>query len=46
MSEETLDVDYILVTHGHGDHVGSAVEIMKMHEKTKLIVIVLKYVHY
>ncbi len=26
---EDIDVDYILVTHGHGDHVGDAVEISK-----------------
>ncbi len=26
---EEIDVDYILVTHGHGDHVGDAVEISK-----------------
>ena len=45
VSEETLDVDYILVTHGHGDHVGSAVKIMNMHEKTKLIVFVHKSDH-
>ena len=26
---ETLDVDYILVSHGHGDHVGDAVAIAR-----------------
>ena len=26
---DELDVDYILVTHGHGDHLGDAVEISK-----------------
>ncbi len=26
---EDIDVDYILVTHGHGDHVGDAVKISK-----------------
>ena len=29
LDSETLDVDYILVTHGHEDHVGSAVEMSK-----------------
>ncbi|MFN2281202.1 MAG: metal-dependent hydrolase [Anaerolineales bacterium] len=28
-SPDDLDPDYILVTHGHGDHVGDAVEIIK-----------------
>lgn len=26
---EEIDVDYILVTHGHGDHLGDAIEISK-----------------
>jgi len=26
---DKLEADYILITHGHGDHVGDAVEIAK-----------------
>jgi len=29
ISPDDIDVDYILVTHGHGDHLGDAVEISK-----------------
>jgi L-ascorbate metabolism protein UlaG (beta-lactamase superfamily) len=29
ISPEDIDVDYILVTHGHADHLGDAVEISK-----------------
>lgn len=29
--------DYIIVTHDHGDHLGDTIDIMKKHEKTKLI---------
>jgi L-ascorbate metabolism protein UlaG (beta-lactamase superfamily) len=29
VSQEDIDVDYILVTHGHGDHLGDAIEISK-----------------
>lgn len=29
VSAEDIEADYILVTHGHGDHVGDAVEIAK-----------------
>ncbi len=29
VSPEDIDVDYILVTHGHADHLGDAVEISK-----------------
>lgn len=28
-SAETIDADYIVITHGHGDHVGDAVEIAR-----------------
>jgi len=33
---DTVDADYILVTHGHGDHIGDTVEISK---RTKATVI-------
>ena len=39
-SDSTLDVDFILVTHGHGDHLGNAEHIMKLHKKTRLVVVV------
>ena len=29
ISADEVDVDYILVTHGHGDHIGDTVEIAK-----------------
>lgn len=29
VSSEEIDADYILITHGHGDHVGDAVSIAK-----------------
>lgn len=29
ISKETIEADYILVTHGHGDHIGDTVEIAK-----------------
>lgn len=29
VSADDIDVDYILVTHGHGDHLGDAVDISK-----------------
>lgn len=29
MDPSTVEVDYILVTHGHGDHIGDTVEIAK-----------------
>ena len=35
---DTLDVDYILVTHGHGDHIGDSVPILKAHPNAVLIV--------
>lgn len=35
---DTLDVDYILVTHGHMDHIGDSVPILKAHPHTVLIV--------
>lgn len=38
ISRKDLDVDYILVTHGHGDHLGDAESLMKANQKTILIV--------
>ena len=35
---DTLDVDYILVTHGHMDHIGDSVPILKAHPNATLIV--------
>ena len=29
VSAETINADYIVITHGHGDHVGDAVEIAR-----------------
>lgn len=29
ISAETIDADYIVITHGHGDHVGDTVEIAR-----------------
>ena len=31
-SPENLKADYILVTHGHGDHLGDAIEIAQKHD--------------
>lgn len=33
------DVDYIIVTHDHGDHLGDAVQVMKLARNAKLIAI-------
>lgn len=38
ITEEDLDVDFILVTHGHGDHLGDAEHLMKKSTKTVLVV--------
>ena len=35
---DTLDVDYILVTHGHMDHIGDSIPILKAHPNAVLIV--------
>lgn len=40
ISRKDLDVDYILVTHGHGDHLGDAENLMKASHHTILIVII------
>lgn len=37
--DELPDIDYIIVTHDHGDHLGNAIEIMKKKSKAKLIAI-------
>ncbi|TFH61473.1 MAG: MBL fold metallo-hydrolase, partial [Candidatus Zixiibacteriota bacterium] len=29
-----IDVNYVLLTHGHGDHVGDAIEIAKRNNAT------------
>ena len=31
LDEQTLDVDYIILTHGHGDHFGDVVELANHH---------------
>ena len=33
------DVDFIIVTHDHGDHLGDSLEILRKNEKAKLIAI-------
>lgn len=37
--EKINDVDIIVLTHGHDDHIGDAVEIMKRNSKSKLVAI-------
>lgn len=37
--EPSVDADYILVTHDHGDHLGDAVTIMKRSGKAKAVAI-------
>ncbi len=34
---EVLDVDFIIVTHDHGDHLGDSIQIMKRSSKPKFI---------
>ena len=36
VTPEEIDVDYILVTHGHADHLGDAVEISKRTRETSV----------
>ena len=38
ITEKDLDVDFILVTHGHGDHLGDSESLMKKSNKAKLVV--------
>ncbi len=39
LSELGVEPDYILVTHDHGDHIGNAVELLKLYKKTKAVAI-------
>ncbi|MEM4426954.1 MAG: metal-dependent hydrolase [Acidilobaceae archaeon] len=39
VQEVTKDIDYILVTHSHSDHLGDTEEIMTLNEKVKLVAI-------
>ena len=39
ISRKDLDVDFILVTHGHGNHLGDAESLMKSCRRTTLIVL-------
>src|SRR5699024_11331224 len=34
LDAETLDVDYIILTHGHGDHFGDTVELANRNHAT------------
>ena len=34
LDEQTLDVDYIILTHGHGDHFGDVVELANRNHAT------------
>ena len=43
VTEEDLDVDFILVTHGHGDHLGDSESLMKKSNKAKLVVLLRSY---
>lgn len=35
--EEFSDVDFIVVTHDHGDHLGNTIEVMKVARRAKLV---------
>ncbi len=37
--EDFADVDYVVVTHDHGDHLGNAIEVLKVSPKAKLVAI-------
>jgi L-ascorbate metabolism protein UlaG (beta-lactamase superfamily) len=37
--EDYLDVDLVVVTHGHQDHMGESIEILRKSEKAKLVAI-------
>lgn len=39
LEEVARDVDYIIVTHDHGDHLGEAIEIMRINKSVKLVAI-------
>ncbi|QOT00113.1 metal-dependent hydrolase [Brevibacterium sp. JNUCC-42] len=41
---EDIKVDYILLTHGHGDHIGDAVQIAKQNDAT--IICMVELAHY
>ncbi len=35
--KDVVSVDYVVVTHDHGDHVGNAVELLQMFKNSKLV---------
>lgn len=39
LSKLGVEPDYILVTHDHGDHLGNAVELLKLYKKAKAVAI-------
>ncbi len=39
IEEVVKDVDYIIVTHDHGDHLGDTIDIMRLNKKVKLVAI-------
>jgi len=39
LSELSVEPDYILVTHDHGDHLGDAVELLRRYRKAKAVAI-------
>ncbi|MCS7099776.1 MAG: metal-dependent hydrolase [Sulfolobales archaeon] len=34
--EDFVDVDFVVVTHDHGDHIGDAIEVLKVSQKAKV----------